>query len=71
MYPVLEEGVTLRAFRREGSHEMVYCAENPQGREFEISRRLYRALMETGLFRYLVYIRVQGGQRRYEAEVLP
>lgn len=43
------------------------------GRDREdLSRRpLYRALMETGLFRYLVYIRVQGGQRRYEAEVLP
>ena len=42
------------------------------GRDREdLSRRpLYRELTATGLFRRLVFIRVQGGVRQYEAEVL-
>lgn len=46
MYPVLKEGVTIGTFRYEGSKEIHYYSENPDGEEFELSRRLWNALLQ-------------------------
>lgn len=46
MYPVLKEGVTIGTFRHEGSEKIHYYAENPNGKEFELSHRLWNALLQ-------------------------
>lgn len=46
MYPVLKEGVTIGTFRYEGSEKIHYYAENPNGKEFELSHRLWNALLQ-------------------------
>ena len=46
MYPVLKEGVSIGTFRYEGSDATHYYIENADGVEFEISRRLWDALLK-------------------------
>ncbi len=45
MYPVLKEGVSIGTFHYEGSDVTHYYIENADGEEFEISYRLWKALM--------------------------
>ena len=45
MYPMLKEGITIGTFSYEGSDEIHYFVENGEGREFEISYELYKALV--------------------------
>lgn len=46
MYPVLKEGVSIGTFTYEGSEAIHYYIENADGDEFEISHRLYDALLD-------------------------
>lgn len=46
MYPMLKQGVSMGTFRCEGSEDEHYYIENAQGDEFEISSRLYNALLK-------------------------
>lgn len=46
MYPVLKEGVSIGTFQYEGSGATHYYIENANGEEFEISRRLWDALLK-------------------------
>ena len=46
MYPVLKEGVSIGTFQYEGSDATHYFIENADGEEFEISRRLWDALLK-------------------------
>ena len=46
MYPVLKEGVSIGTFHYEGSDTIHYYIENADGEEFEISRRLWDALLK-------------------------
>lgn len=46
MYPVLKEGVSIGTFQYEGSGATHYYIENANGEEFEISRRLWEALLK-------------------------
>ncbi len=46
MYPVLKEGVSIGTFQYEGSDTTHYYIENADGEEFEISRRLWDALLK-------------------------
>lgn len=46
MYPVLKEGVSIGTFQYEGSDTTHYYIENADGEEFEISRRLWNALLK-------------------------
>ena len=45
MYPVLKEGVSIGTFQYEGSDATHYFIEHADGEEFEISRRLWDALL--------------------------
>lgn len=46
MYPVLKEGVSIGTFQYEGSDATHYFIENADGEEFEISSRLWDALLK-------------------------
>lgn len=46
MYPVVKEGVSLGALQYEGSETTHYYIENTDGEEFEISQRLWDALLQ-------------------------
>ena len=46
MYPVLKEGVSIGTFQYEGSDTTHYYIENANGEEFEISHRLWDALLQ-------------------------
>ena len=46
MYPVLKEGVSIGTFQYEGSDTTHYYIENAAGEEFEISHRLWDALLK-------------------------
>lgn len=46
MYPVLKEGVSIGTFQYEGSDTTHYYIENADGEEFEISHRLWDALLQ-------------------------
>lgn len=46
MYPVLKEGVSIGTFHYEGSDTTHYYIENADGKEFEISRKLWNALLQ-------------------------
>lgn len=46
MYPVLKEGVSIGTFQYEGSDTTHYYIENADGEEFEISHRLWDALLK-------------------------
>lgn len=46
MYPVLKEGVSIGTFQYEGSDINHYYIENADGEEFEISHRLWDALLQ-------------------------
>lgn len=46
MYPILKEGVSIGTFQYEGSEDTHYYIENADGEEFEISRRLWDALLK-------------------------
>lgn len=46
MYPVLKEGVSIGTFQYEGSDTIHYYVENADGKEFEISRNLWDALLQ-------------------------
>ena len=46
MYPVLKEGVSIGTFQYEGSDTTHYFIENADGEEFEISKRLWNALLQ-------------------------
>ena len=46
MYPILKEGVSIGTFQYEGSGATHYYIENANGEEFEISRRLWDALLK-------------------------
>lgn len=46
MHPVLKEGVSIGTFQYEGSDATHYFIENADGEEFEISRRLWDALLK-------------------------
>lgn len=46
MYPVLKEGVSIGTFQYEGSDTTHYYIENADGEEFEVSRRLWDALLK-------------------------
>lgn len=46
MYPVLKEGVSVGTFQYEGSDTTHYYIENTDGEEFEISHRLWDALLQ-------------------------
>ena len=46
MYPVLKEGASIGTFQYEGSDTTHYYIENADGEEFEISRRLWDALLK-------------------------
>ncbi len=46
MYPVLKEGVSIGTFQYEGSDAIHYYIENADGNEFEISYRLWDALLK-------------------------
>lgn len=46
MYPVLKEGVSIGTFQYEGSDTTHYYIENANGEEFEVSRRLWDALLK-------------------------
>lgn len=46
MYPVLKEGVTIGTFQYEGSDTTHYYIENADGEEFEISHKLWDALLQ-------------------------
>lgn len=45
MYPVLKEGVSIGTFQYEGSDTTHYYIENADGEEFEISHKLWDALL--------------------------
>lgn len=45
MYPTLSEGVTIGTFHYEGSDTTYYYVENAQGEKFEISYKLWDALL--------------------------
>ncbi len=46
MYPVLKEGVSVGTFQYEGSDATHYFIENADGQEFEVSHRLWKALLQ-------------------------
>lgn len=46
MYPVLKEGVSIGTFQYEGSDTTHYYIENADGEKFEISHRLWDALLQ-------------------------
>lgn len=46
MHPVLKEGVSIGTFQYEGSDITHYYIENADGKEFEISYRLWNALLQ-------------------------
>lgn len=46
MYPILKEGVSIGTFQYEGSDTTHYYIENADGDEFEISRKLWDALIQ-------------------------
>lgn len=46
MYPVLKEGVSIGTFQYKGSEATHYYIENADGEEFEISRKLWDALLK-------------------------
>ena len=46
MYPILKEGVSIGTFQYEGSDATHYFIENADGDEFEISSRLWDALLK-------------------------
>lgn len=46
MYPVLKEGVSIGTFQYEGSDTTHYYIENADGEKFEISHRLWSALLK-------------------------
>lgn len=46
MYPMLEQGVSLGTFKYNGSDDTHYYIENAAGDVFEISARLYNALLK-------------------------
>ena len=46
MYPILKEGVSIGTFQYEGSDAIHYYIENADGEKFEISRRLWDALLK-------------------------
>lgn len=46
MYPVPKEGVSIGTFQYEGSDTTHYYIENVDGEEFEISYRLWDALLQ-------------------------
>lgn len=46
MYPVLKEGVFIGTFHYEGSDTAHYYIENADGEKFEISNRLWNALLQ-------------------------
>lgn len=46
MYPVLKEGVSIGTFQYEGSDTTHYYIENAAGEEFEISHKLWDALLQ-------------------------
>ena len=46
MYPLLKEGASIGTFQYEGSNATHYYIENANGEEFEISRRLWDALLK-------------------------
>lgn len=46
MYPALKEGVSIGTFQYEGSDTTHYYIENADGEEFEISYRLWDALLQ-------------------------
>lgn len=46
MYPVLKEGVSIGTFQHEGSDTTHYYIENADGEKFEISHRLWDALLQ-------------------------
>ena len=46
------------------------CSAHGAGREDLSRRKLYRGLLEEGVFRRLVRIRREAGRRIYEVEVL-
>lgn len=46
MYPILKDGVSLGTFQCEGSETTHYFVENVDGQEFEVSRRLWNALLQ-------------------------
>lgn len=45
MYPMLKDGVGIYPLEDVESGEITYCVENKEGEEFEISERLYKALL--------------------------
>lgn len=53
MYPVLKEGVSIGTFQYEGSDTTHYYIENADGEEFEISKRLWDALLQADGTRHL------------------
>lgn len=46
MHPILKEGVSIGTFQYEGPDTTHYYIENADGEEFEISRRLWDALLK-------------------------
>lgn len=46
MYPMLKQGVSMGTFSYEGSDDEHYFIENADGDEFEISSRIYNALLK-------------------------
>lgn len=46
MYPILKEGVSIGTFQYKGSDTIHYYIENADGNEFEISYRLWDALLK-------------------------
>lgn len=46
MYPILKDGVSLGTFQYEGSETTHYFVENADGQEFEVSHRLWNALLK-------------------------
>ena len=45
MHPVIKEGVSIGTFEYEGSDDVHYFVENAEGEEFEISYKLWKALL--------------------------